>query len=486
MRRLLLLMFTACDWQHFALMNSIPLHGADNHAVHVYIGVDGLAHGAVNQALQQGNLAGPNWHLAKMVSMFPGTSDASWSRILHTQRINGYEYQYYDPSNDKLHYTGYLGLLAHTVPPLDWSPVDEPEYIKAFDYFGNGYLDSLWKYHATERSFGDSLDAFFYMLAGRGEVDHVVTGYFLEIDVLGHMQARDETMHAFLALNARIKKFKGDHPERQYIFTLLSDHGMDFISAKEDELVAFDEIMRQVGVAPVATFAEGRKTEGLFAVPVIHTRVSYLGLHTEPAMREAVAARCSQSPTTDLVAAPLPSDNDWRWFGVWRAGVQVLRFAYDPQNDTYILPQGLGYGDFGMTVRFSANEDYKTLSDEAAFALSRDGDYPDFLFRIQSAFAPLSVRYPADVLVSFKRPYASIGFQIPGGANAIASAGFHGAIDDLASSGVLLTEERDVPPVVRSDDFLGMFPQLRSHLQERGVALRDDDPNVDLDYDAVP
>jgi hypothetical protein len=102
-----------------------------------------------------------------------------------------------------------------------------------------------------------------------------------------------------------------------------------------------------------------------------------------------------------------------------------------------------------------------------------------------SAFAPVSVEFPADVLVSFLRPYASKGFEIPGGANGIASAGFHGAMDALASTGVVLTQERDVPPVMRSDSFLTLFPRMHAHLLERDAELHDVDSMVELDYSVL-
>jgi hypothetical protein len=125
------------------------------------------------------------------------------------------------------------------------------------------------------------------------------------------------------------------------------------------------------------------------------------------------------------------------------------------------------------------------VTDEEAFAMSVHSKYPDLLLRTRTAFEALSIRSPADVLVSFKRPYASLGFQIPFGANAIASAGFHGAMDDLASSGVVMTQEQIMPEVIRSDDVLTFFPQWSEHLKKQHIDEDIKDPTLTLDYSKV-
>lgn len=486
-----LFMASGCDWEQFALLNSIPFDGSDDNGVmHVYLGVDGLSYPILQEAQSHGYFSGSDWHSAKLISMFPGTSDSSWGRLLRTPRIGGYEYEYYDPKSDELLHTGYAGLLAHAVPPLDWSVLDRASYIEAFDYFGNGYLDVYWKYTATKQSLGESLDNFFYLLGGRAKTSNAFTGYFLELDVLGHMQTRGDVLRSLESLAKNIEAFKRRHSERRFVFTIFSDHGMDFIPARVNELLSFDEEMKRFDINAVKTFAEGRKKGGLFAVPVIHTRVSYLGMHTEVSMVQDVALRSSQSEGIDFALAKTtaPIEATWagvnlQWFGVWRGGALLFKFAFDPDQDEYLLPSLYSYDALGFDVQFDTGESHQIFTDEDAFALANQSDYPDFFFRVRSAFAPISIEFPADVLLSFKRPYASIGFQIPGGANAIANSGFHGAMDALGSTGVLLTEERTLPPVIRSDNLLQFFPVLHKHLLERDIDLRQDDADLDLQYE---
>src|SRR4051812_34049801 len=110
--------FAGCDWIHYAFMNSIPFRGnpARNPDVYIYLGIDGLSYHTVQNAMQRGAFSGPEWHLSKFVTMFPGTSDASWTRIMHAPKIGGYEIEYYDPTQDTIVNKGLLGLAKHIMP----------------------------------------------------------------------------------------------------------------------------------------------------------------------------------------------------------------------------------------------------------------------------------------------------------------------------------------------------------------------------------
>ncbi len=81
----------------------------------------------------------------------------------------------------------------------------------------------------------------------------------------------------------------------------------------------------------------------------------------------------------------------------------------------------------------------------------------------------------------------SVGYQAPiSSLNGVGTAGSHGAMDRLGSMAALLSEERELPPVVRSDNLLGFFPALVEHMKERGVELIPGAVGAELDYDALP
>jgi hypothetical protein len=495
---LVVLATPACDWEHYALMNSLPLRGdpSRNPVVRVYLAIDGLSHGAVARAQERGSFAG--WELARFVPMFPATSDASWTRIFHTPRFPGYEYGYYDPRKDDVFNKSLGGLIVHLVPPLEElsflvpTTAQAPDYYKAFDYHASSYLDALWSYDRPVYGYYKGLDNLFVALAGRSQTQETFTAYLLETDVVGHIRSEDDVIETLVALSDRIKAFKRAHPERTFLFTLFGDHGMDGVKKPLENVVDFRDQLEAAGVAAVGSLAEADKARGPAAVTVLHTRVTYVVLHARPHQVPEVARRASTCAAADLVFArgepPGPGyPEGLTWVSAWREGALAASFAYEPATDSYWLPREMDWAALDLPVSFAPGAPHGVFSDEALFALSAERTYPDFFFRARTAFEPVGVEFPADVVVSFRHPFMSVGFQVPvGGANAVGTAGSHGAMDRLGSVAALISEERELPAAVRSDNLLELFPSLTDHLRRREVPQIPGAQGAGLDYGALP
>src|SRR5262249_47777047 len=148
------------------------------------------------------------------------------------------------------------------------------------------------------------------------------------------------------------------------------------------------------------------------------------------------------------------------------------------ETNEYWLPEGMNYSRFSVQPDFTgARSGFKAFKDEELFELTKNSKYPDLFYRTRVGLSPIGVDYPPDVLVSFRTGYASRGFELPGKSD-IATAGFHGAMEELASDGTLLTDERDIPEAVRSDNLLDLFPRLKSHIAERGIEYIEGDRNA--------
>lgn len=487
-----------CDWEQAALMNSVPVKGdaAKNPVVRVYLGLDGLSHSAVLRARERG--AFPDWELARFLPMFPATSDASWSRILHTERFGGYEFSHYDPTQDAVLNPALAGVLVHAIPPLDGlahllpAPVRAPSYYAAFDHHAATYLDGIYGYGQPVLSWYRSLDSLFVALAGRSEAQDTFSAYVLEGDVIGHMRSEDDVVDVLEALSDRITDFKRRHPERTFLFTLFGDHGMDGTAKPPEAVVDLRDQLREAGVTPVDTLAAGDAVQGPAAVAVLHTRVTYVALHARPHAVEEVARRASLTPAADLVvarsAAPRPGfPEDLTWVGAWKDGRLAARFGYQRATDTYWLPTDVDWAALDLPVTAPPGQEAVTLSDEELFGLSAGRTYPDFFFRARTALEPVSVKHPADVVVSFRAPFMSVGFKVPvvGGTD-LGTAGSHGAMHGGGSVSALLSEERTLPAAVRSDTLLELFPKLATHLEERGLTLLPGADGASLDYARVP
>jgi hypothetical protein len=478
-----------CDWIHYNFMNSIPFRGNPQHNpdVYVYLGVDGLSYHTVQDAMKKGAFSGPDWHLAKFITMFPGTSDASWTRIMHTPKIGGYEIEYYDPDQDKVVNPGIVGLAKHVTPAFFDFINFEFDYLKAFDYRANGYTHSLNAYSDTYISLAETLDNLFFTLDGRVQTAAAFSAYLLEFDVLGHMRNSDEVSRSFMMLAERIQKFRDHHPERRIHFTILSDHGMDFIRVKDDRFVDFTDELAAAGIDSVETLAGREDSPRPVAIPIKHTRVTYIALHTLPQMVDDVAGRITQRPSVDLAVtrlkAPLKDPHApgaLEWYGIWSEGKMSVYFGFDAQTDEYYLPAGQDYARLDLTLAFDPGQEFKTMKDDDLFAASKHKKYPDIFYRTRTALTSVSVKYPADVMISFRPTYASLGFSL--GGKDIASAGFHGAMEELGTLGTLLTNEKEIPDAVRADTFLELFPRMKEHMKSLGVEMIEGDRNASLHY----
>jgi hypothetical protein len=408
--------------------------------------------------------------------MFPGTSDASWTRILHTERVPGYELQYYHPPSDSLVNTGLLGVAKHLVPAFSEDIDFEAPYLQAFDYRSYGYSQPLESYLDPRLSFQDSLDGLFFLLDGRAETGEVFTAYLLDIDVMGHVATPDDCTEMLLMLADRIEEFRAAHPERKLHFTLVSDHGMDQEGGAK--LIDFWEELPKVGVNAVHSLADHDPSNEIYAIPIVHTRVSYVALHTDESLIPEVGRRVSTLESVDFAAGRLPPAEGASWYGLWSEGRLVASFGYVPRTSSYLLPSEGDYARVGISLTFPPGERSKVLRDEELFALTKDGKYPDLFYRVRTALTNVGVLYPSDLLVSFRPHRISIGFRLPGGVDTFAGRS-HGAADSISTLGVLVTEEREIPDAVRADGFLGLFPKLAEHLKlSRGLALVEGDPDA--------
>lgn len=483
---LAVLSLSGCDWGQYHFVNSIPLPKGGPPDVYVYIGLDGIAHSSAQEAVNRGAFAAPDWKLAKFVTMFPGTSDASWSRLMHSKPIEGYEYEYYDPRDDSIHNTGIVGILKHVMPPFSHDGGPEPGYYKAFDWRGEGYFHGINGYGDTFASAYESLDEMFVALEGQSRFRSDFTAYMFETDMLGHSEPDQGHITRFLVrLSERIEVLKRRHPDQNFHITIMSDHGLDFVPIIPKEAVIFEDEMDKVGIEPV-TSLNGSHSKRLFAVTIRHVRVTYMDLRTIPSLVEEVAQTAALIPAVDVtvarVAAPTASDpalTQTEWFSIWTkdaAGTtsqKVLTFGFDKNTNRYLFAPGSDTSRFGITLPAATGglSTYSAYSDADLFQASKASNYPDLFFRVRTSLSAISVQFPSDILVSLKEGYPSMGNALLGGIKDVARSGFHGALTARGTLGLLLTNERAVPDTVRSDNLLEMFPRLKQRIVNRGVEL---------------
>ena len=474
-RALLLLLVCACDWEHFGLVNSVPLPPAQNigQPVHVFFGLDGTSKAAFDDAVAQGAFQG--FAESTLIPMYPATSDASWSRILHTKRFPGYEYTYYDETQDQIVDPGLGGVLQHIIPPFDGTPLTlsashPPAYYKAFDVHSSDYFDAIGSYTTTDVSLGKALDQIFFVLAGRLNTQDTFFAYVLETDVLGHSDSKEAVVAVLKALSERMEEFRQRHPEHPVVYTLFTDHGLDHIAKAPDHVIATTPEVAATGVRTVGSFAEGRQGAEPWAVVIEHTRTTYVAVHTEDAQADEVARRISTNAKFDLVVSRSQPLGALPAVSIWKDGARAAYFAFDASTSTYVVAAGLDEGALDVSLPFGSDA-FEPFTDAQLFDATAGHAYPDLFFRARTALEPVSVEHPAQVVASLKTDYVCVGYQ-SALFSAAGTAGSHGTLARASSEGILATQERALPPFTRSDDLLGMFPLLRAHVEARAGPLQ--------------
>ncbi len=470
---LCLSILSGCDWLQSSFLNGIPICGSQNKEIKVYLAIDGLSYSSVEKARAQGAFAGNSWRHSKFITTFPGTSDASWTRILHTEPLVGYEYTYFDPSQDKIINPGMSGLVKHVVPTFVDGMSMEAPYLKAFDYRSNGYTHSIGVYHDTFANLGESYDNLFFTLDGRSQTNSTFSAYLIEIDAMGHIFKPEDVVESLRILDKKINVFKAKHPDKKFVFTILADHGIDFVNVESKNLMKLSEEIKKVGVTPVENIRG--QTAPHYAVPIDHVRLTYLSLHTSAEQVKPVATKVSELPFIDVTVAKIRFPNEAQktlttdWYGIYESGKEIVDFGYDAQKNTYLIPTAMNWERFGISKKEPAGKSptYSEFSDEDLFAFSKHSAYPDLFYRIRTGLSAVGVQYPADVLLSLKPGFAAIGFTLPGGSKDFSLAGFHGSLRDLGTVATLLTEERDLPDAVRSEDIYKLFPDFQKNVSEK-------------------
>lgn len=480
----------SCDLQYNAFTNSVPTVGEQSEApneIHVFLALDGVSHATLEKARAQGAFSGTKWKSSEFISPFPANSDLGWSRIMRTEKIPSYDYQYYNSAEDKMYSTGYLGVLQHA-DPFHSLPAH-----RVFNYHGNGYADKYLIYRQREMSYSGRLDEVFIKLKGISQTSDVFAGYFPETDTRSHMDTEDDIIEMLLMLSEKMETYRSNYPDKKIVYTLFSDHGNDFVRVPVENMVEYDKVMQELGIVPVESLKQNDPNDALYAIPIIHTRVTYIAVFAHEQNEAAIAQKLSTHESVESIVAKsskpasYTGTDDLEWYAVWKNGKQAIGFGFDATTDKYMFNTADDYQLFDVELPFKTTEVYQSLTDEEVFAATKDSAFPDMFYRIRTSLTKVGIEYPASMILSCKPGYASIGFKIPGGANEIASASFHGALEGSGSTGLVLTEEDiELPRVTRSDNFLDLFPKMIDFITgTRGLEMVDGDANASLDYTQV-
>ncbi len=445
-----------CDASAGGFLGVVPVPDDRTGPTEVFLAIDGISRAAFDGARARG--AFQDWRSADLVTYFPAVSDYSWMRMLRAGSLAGYEIEYYDRARNELVNSGLAGVLGH---PLRQGLLDPLPCYRLFDFLGDGETWTARGYSDPEAALPATMDALFDTLASRGRRHGVFLGYLLNFDVVSHRGGLDRAVAMLREIDRRIAAFKARHPGR-FSFTIFGDHGN---AHREAELVDPRELLRDVGVAAVTSLAAEPRLE---AIPIVHVRVNFVSVHTHASRAADLAARVSQHRWVDLAAVGLGAADvagePVVRYGLYRRG-RLFAFGRTRGGD-YLVEDPAAWAVLGLDLAPSAGP--ARIGDRASFAATAGGPYPDLLYRVATAFSDPTARDPPEVILSMPDDVSSFGFHLPGGIDRTAVDGFHGALTRGSALSVVASETYELPPAMRADDLLPLFPTLAQHLHGLG------------------
>ncbi|HUA38504.1 MAG TPA: alkaline phosphatase family protein [Candidatus Sulfopaludibacter sp.] len=417
------------------------------------LGLDGIAYRDM-EALQRGvictNIRGRPFRrqafsagegyfpVSRLVSTFPSTSDVAWTDIFGDRPLPGYQRTYFSAAaNSQIVINGITTTMEHE-SQMHWQL--ENNMFRTMGYVYPMHTCEL-EIHEALRAFWNDTDnhgSYYVYIRATDDAQH------LDRDVFDMLCGLDDQLQA---LRARYRNQTG----RDLQILILSDHGHNHASS-----------FRRVEVRSLLAKAGYRITESLqnprdVVLPTTGIE-DWVEIHNAPAETETLMSLLTHLPGADLVTGRDPSDP--HRFLVMNPRGDRADIDWNPTNNAYRYRarQGdpLHYLPVIETLTRSQLMDPDGFAAaDAWMAATLTNHYPLALERIARGLTRVTLN-PATILISLDNGYVHSGWLIQKGADLSTFSSTHGALDNLNSDGIVLsnfTPTRDTS----SDRVAGLF-----------------------------
>ena len=412
----------------------LPAMGGAALPKRLILALDGISYRDM-QALQQGvtytDLKGRQFHrqafnygyfpVSRMISTFPSTSDVAWTEIFGDRPLPGYQRRYYsEAANAQIAINGVTTTMEHE---------------RQMTYqLQNGLLRTMG-YVFPRLTFKYELhDLMKHILAARDGAENYYA-YFrttddaqhLSADILALLCAVDEQLEE---LRARYRAQEG----RDLEILILSDHGNN--KAGPPKRVEVRSFLKNAGYRITKSLQDPKGV--VLPTAGIETWVE---IHNVPAETERLAQLLTHLDGVDIITARMPGRDDR--FLVLNAKGERARIECNAGRNSYryVTESGdpLGYGPVveALSRKGQLDADGFAASD-AWMAETMTHRYPLALERIARGHTRVTLN-PATILISLDNHYAHASWLIMKGSERVRFGGTHGALDDINSNGILLS-----------------------------------------------
>lgn len=400
------------------------------------LGLDGIAYRDL-KALQQGVVCTNIWGrpfrrqafsssegyfpVSRMVSTFPSTSDVAWTDILGDRPLPGYQRTYFSvAANSQIVINGITTTMEHE-SQMDWQLDNNMFRTMGYVYPVHTYELEL---HEALRNFWNDPgnDGSYYVyIRATDDAQH------LDRDIFDMLCGLDNQLQA---MRARYRKQEG----RDLQILILSDHGHNH--AESFKRVAVRSLLEKAGYQITESIQNPKDV----VLPTTGIE-DWVEIHNAPGQTESLLPLLAHLPGADLVTGRDP--NDSRRFLVMNSRGDRAEIDWNPTNNTYryTTRQGdpLNYQPVIQTLARRQQLDAGGFATaDAWMAATLTNHYPLALERIARGLTRVTLN-PATILISLSNGYVHCGFLLQKGADLSTFSSTHGALDNLNSDGIVLS-----------------------------------------------
>ncbi|HTX21851.1 MAG TPA: hypothetical protein VMD27_08355 [Candidatus Aquilonibacter sp.] len=390
--------------------------------------------------------------VSRMISTFPSTSDVAWTDIYGNRPLPGYQRTYFSVAgNSEIFQNGVTTTVEHEWQ-MDWQVqsgfIRSAGYIYSahtFDYETHEMIKNFWDTKNT------NADYYTYIRAS-DDAQH------LDRDIFSLLCLLDEQLQN---LRARYKTQTGHDLQ----ILILSDHGHNH--AGPGQRVKVQSFLENAGYNITQSIVNSNDV----VVPVAGIE-DWVEIHNAPWATEKLAEQLTHLKGVDVLAARLQTNH----FLVLNSKGGRAVIEWNPAKNSFRYSAENGDPlDYLPVVKSLAQ---KKLLDADGFATAEawmnatmTNHYPLALERIARGLTRVTLN-PATILVSLNNQYVNAGWLVKAGSRLEDYGSTHGALDDINSDGILLSNFK--PTHDTSSDRVALqfhdFPGLRNYRAQQDGA----------------
>jgi hypothetical protein len=392
--------------------------------------------------------------VSRMISTFPSTSDVAWTEILGDRPLPGYQRTYFSQAANAEIRQGGVTTTMEYERQMTWQ--DESGFRRGMSY--------VKPRAGFEREVHDLVEGF--LQSQSAEPNYYA--YIRSTDVAQHMACDPLTLlcildEALQDLRVRYRAREG----RDLEILLLSDHGNNH--AGPGKRVQVRALLKKAGYRITQSISTSRDV----VLPTAGIE-SWVEVHNAPAETERLLQLLSRLEGVDILTARVPGATN-RFVVMNSKGERAIIEHLSARNAfRYSTETGDPIGYRPVVERLLQKNQLDSDGFGAADAWLAETlalRYPLALERIVRAHTRVTLN-PASILISLSNDYVHANWLVKTGSRLMKFGGTHGGLDDLSSSGMLLSNFIPTPDTAttRVAGLFEGFPGLRDYrAQERGA-----------------